>query len=59
MEFNAKVTIFSEGCHGALAKTLYGNEDLKLREDCLPQTHAIGLKVSLSQVNSKEKNDKF
>jgi len=44
MEFNAKVTIFSEGCHGALAKTLYGNEDLKLREDCLPQTHAIGLK---------------
>ena len=45
MEFNAKVTIFSEGCHGALSKTLYNNTDFNLRENCLPQTHAIGLKV--------------
>ena len=45
MEFHAKVTIFSEGCHGALAKQLYQNDNLKLREGCEPQTYGIGIKV--------------
>ncbi|XP_076802854.1 electron transfer flavoprotein-ubiquinone oxidoreductase, mitochondrial-like [Clavelina lepadiformis] len=44
MEFHAKVTIFSEGCHGALAKQLYQNDNLKLREGCEPQTYGIGIK---------------
>ena len=42
MELHAKVTIFSEGCHGHLAKQLYKKFDL--RKDCQPQTYAIGLK---------------
>lgn len=45
MEFHSKVTIFSEGCHGALAKQLYGNKDFNLRENCSPQTYGIGIKV--------------
>ena len=46
MELHAKVTIFGEGCHGHLAKSLYKKFDL--RENCDPQTYAIGLKeVSL------------
>nr|XP_039269664.1 electron transfer flavoprotein-ubiquinone oxidoreductase, mitochondrial-like [Styela clava] len=44
MEFHAKVTVFSEGCHGSLAKGLYNNENLNLRENCEPQTYGIGLK---------------
>ena len=42
MEFHSKITIFSEGCHGHLAKSLY--RTMKLRENCEPQTYAIGLK---------------
>ena len=42
MELHAKCTVFSEGCHGALAKQLY--KTLNLREDCEPQSYAIGLK---------------
>jgi electron-transferring-flavoprotein dehydrogenase len=42
MEFHARQTIFAEGCHGHLAKQLY--KKLKLRENCQPQTYAIGLK---------------
>lgn len=42
MEFHARMTIFSEGCHGHLAKQLYNK--LNLRENCEPQTYAIGLK---------------
>ena len=42
MELHAKVTIFGEGCHGHLAKNLYKKFDL--RENCDPQTYAIGLK---------------
>lgn len=42
MEFHAKMTIFSEGCHGHLAKGLYKN--FNLRESCEPQTYGIGLK---------------
>ncbi len=44
MEFHSKITIFSEGCHGHLAKQLYSNKNFKLRENCEPQTYAIGLK---------------
>ncbi len=44
MEFHSKITIFSEGCHGHLAKQLYGNKNFKLREKCEPQSYAIGLK---------------
>lgn len=44
MEFHAKVTVFSEGCHGSLAKSLYSNKDLNLREQCEPQTYGIGIK---------------
>ena len=40
MELHAKVTIFGEGCHGQLAKTLY--RDLDLRKDCEIQTYGIG-----------------
>ena len=53
MEFHSKMTIFSEGCHGALAKQLYQNEDLKLRENCDPQTYAIGIKVSLKFLDQR------
>ncbi|XP_041461240.1 electron transfer flavoprotein-ubiquinone oxidoreductase, mitochondrial-like [Lytechinus variegatus] len=42
MELHAKVTIFGEGCHGHLAKQLY--TQFNLRENCEPQTYAIGLK---------------
>ncbi|XP_071494609.1 electron transfer flavoprotein-ubiquinone oxidoreductase, mitochondrial-like [Diadema antillarum] len=42
MELHAKVTIFGEGCHGHLAKQLYNK--FNLRENCQPQTYAIGLK---------------
>lgn len=42
MELHAKVTIFSEGCHGHLAKQLYKKFDL--RKDCEPQTYGIGFK---------------
>ncbi|TWW55352.1 Electron transfer flavoprotein-ubiquinone oxidoreductase, mitochondrial [Takifugu flavidus] len=42
MELHAKVTLFGEGCHGHLAKQLY--KCFNLRENCEPQTYAIGLK---------------
>lgn len=42
MEFHAKHTIFSEGCHGHLAKQLY--DQFNLRENCQAQSYAIGLK---------------
>ena len=42
MEFHSRMTIFSEGCHGHLAKQLY--KKLNLREACEPQSYAIGLK---------------
>ena len=47
MELLAKVTVFSEGCHGSLTKQMYNSFE-HLRSDCQPQTYAIGLKeVSL------------
>lgn len=42
MELHAKVTLFGEGCHGHLSKQLY--QRFNLRENCQPQTYAIGLK---------------
>lgn len=49
MELHAKVTLFGEGCHGHLAKQLY--KRFSLRENCEPQTYAIGLKeVSCPQM---------
>lgn len=42
MELHAKCTIFSEGCHGHLAKQLY--KKFNLRENCAPQAYGIGLK---------------
>lgn len=42
MEFNAKCTIFCEGCHGHLAKTLFNEYDL--RANSQHQTYGIGLK---------------
>ncbi|EDO47030.1 predicted protein [Nematostella vectensis] len=42
MELHAKVTLFSEGCHGHLAKGLY--KRFNLRENCDDQSYGIGLK---------------
>ncbi|GFR59512.1 electron transfer flavoprotein-ubiquinone oxidoreductase, mitochondrial [Elysia marginata] len=42
MELHAKVTMFGEGCHGHLSKSLYNQ--FNLRENCEPQTYGIGLK---------------
>ncbi|XP_071949414.1 electron transfer flavoprotein-ubiquinone oxidoreductase, mitochondrial-like [Antedon mediterranea] len=42
MELHAKVTVFGEGCHGHLSKQLY--KTFNLRENCDPQTYAIGIK---------------
>uniref|UniRef100_A0AAQ4R6G0 Electron transfer flavoprotein-ubiquinone oxidoreductase n=1 Tax=Gasterosteus aculeatus aculeatus TaxID=481459 RepID=A0AAQ4R6G0_GASAC len=48
MELHAKVTLFGEGCHGHLAKQLY--KQFNLRENCEPQTYAIGLKESIPKL---------
>jgi electron-transferring-flavoprotein dehydrogenase len=42
MELHAKQTIFSEGCHGSLTKTLIDKYDL--RKDSEPQTYGLGIK---------------
>ncbi|MCC7304940.1 MAG: electron transfer flavoprotein-ubiquinone oxidoreductase [Alphaproteobacteria bacterium] len=42
MELHAKQTIFAEGCHGSLTKTLI--KKFNLRQDSGPQTYAIGIK---------------
>ncbi|RKP34825.1 hypothetical protein BJ085DRAFT_14782 [Dimargaris cristalligena] len=42
MEIQAKVTLFAEGCHGSLTKSLIRQFDL--RKDTQPQTYGIGLK---------------
>ncbi len=42
MELHAKTTIFAEGCHGSLTKTLIEKYDL--RKDCDPQTYGLGIK---------------
>ena len=42
MELHAKYTFIAEGCRGSLAEGLMKRYDL--RQDCDPQTYAIGLK---------------
>lgn len=42
MELHAKQTIFAEGCHGSLTKTIINKFDL--RRDSDPQTYALGVK---------------
>ncbi|KAG0166274.1 hypothetical protein DFQ30_007368 [Apophysomyces sp. BC1015] len=42
MAVKAKVTLFAEGCHGSLSKTLYKKFDL--RKDSEPQKYGIGIK---------------
>ena len=41
-ELHARQTIFAEGCHGSLTKTLIKTFDL--RKDSDPQTYALGIK---------------
>lgn len=56
MEFQARVTLFGEGCHGSLTKQVTGKFDL--RSDCQPQTYALGIKevweVDPAKFNSGE-----
>ncbi len=42
MEIHARQTIFAEGCHGSLTKTLINRFDL--RRDSSPQTYGLGVK---------------
>jgi len=42
VELHARQTVFAEGCHGSLTKTLF--ERFDLRTDCDPQTYGLGLK---------------
>lgn len=42
MELHAKQTVFAEGCHGSLTKTLIEKYDL--RKDSDPQTYGLGVK---------------
>lgn len=42
MELHAKTTIFAEGCHGSLTKTLIEKYDLRKESD--PQTYGLGIK---------------
>ncbi|KAI5964190.1 uncharacterized protein KGF55_002132 [Candida pseudojiufengensis] len=42
MEFNARITVFAEGCHGSLSKQIINN--FKLRENSNPQTYGLGIK---------------
>ncbi|MFT5486529.1 MAG: electron-transferring-flavoprotein dehydrogenase [Paracoccaceae bacterium] len=41
-ELHAKQTVFAEGCHGSLTKTLF--EKFDLRDDADDQTYGIGIK---------------
>ena len=41
-ELHARQTIFAEGCHGSLTKTLF--EKYNLRDGVSPQTYGIGIK---------------
>jgi electron-transferring-flavoprotein dehydrogenase len=42
IECRAKQTFFAEGCRGSLTQKLF--EKFKLREQCNPQTYALGIK---------------
>lgn len=53
MEFNARVTLFAEGCHGSLTKQVIKKFDL--RRDSQPQTYGLGLKEVWEVPNEKFK----
>ncbi len=42
VEIHAKQTVFAEGCHGSLTKTLIAKYDLRKNSD--PQTYGLGVK---------------
>ena len=42
MEFNARVTLLAEGCHGSLTKNVA--KKFELRRESAPQTYGLGLK---------------
>ena len=42
VELHARQTVFAEGCHGSLTKSLI--EKFNLRENASPQTYALGVK---------------
>lgn len=42
MEFQARITLFAEGCHGSLTKQVV--QKYGLRNDSQPQTYGLGLK---------------
>lgn len=42
MELHARQTVFAEGCHGSLTKTLIKKFDLRAESD--PQTYGLGIK---------------
>lgn len=42
MELHARQTVFAEGCHGSLTKTLIEKFDLRAESD--PQTYGLGIK---------------
>lgn len=42
MELHARQTVFAEGCHGSLTKTLIAKYDLRADSD--PQTYGLGIK---------------
>ncbi|KAI5956513.1 hypothetical protein KGF54_000988 [Candida jiufengensis] len=42
MEFNSRITVFAEGCHGSLTKKIIYN--FNLRENSNPQTYGLGIK---------------
>ncbi len=42
MELHARQTVFAEGCHGSLTKTLIQKFDLRANSD--PQTYGLGIK---------------
>ncbi len=42
VELHAKQTVFAEGCHGSLTKTLIAKYDLRKNSD--PQTYGLGVK---------------
>ena len=45
MELHGKVTLFAEGCHGSLGKSIMKRFDL--RKNCQHQTYGIGFKEVL------------
>ena len=54
MELHAKQTVFAEGCHGSLTKTLIAKFDL--RRDRSPQTYALGIK-EIWEVTAEQHKD--